>query len=71
MSRFRGNESLFANALLATPACRLATASQAVAEKLPGVDQYAVLKAAEAFEAIPRLLAESAGLNATGKGTQL
>ncbi|KAL8438983.1 hypothetical protein Efla_006928 [Eimeria flavescens] len=38
---------------------------QAVAEKLPGVDQYAVLKAAEAFEAIPRLLAESAGLNAT------
>ncbi|OEH74469.1 TCP-1 CPN60 family protein [Cyclospora cayetanensis] len=38
---------------------------QAVAEKLPGVDQYAVLKAAEAFEAIPRLLSESAGLNAT------
>ncbi|CDJ29642.1 TCP-1/cpn60 family chaperonin, putative [Eimeria mitis] len=38
---------------------------QAVAEKLPGVEQYAVLKAAEAFEAIPRLLAESAGLNAT------
>ncbi|KAL8435561.1 hypothetical protein ACSSS7_002406 [Eimeria intestinalis] len=38
---------------------------QAVAEKLPGVDQYAVLKAAEAFEAVPRLLAESAGLNAT------
>lgn len=39
---------------------------QAVAEKLPGTEQYAVLKAAEAFEAIPRLLAESAGLNATG-----
>lgn len=38
---------------------------QAVAEKLPGVDQYAVLKAAEAFEAVPRQLAESAGLNAT------
>lgn len=38
-----------------------------MAEKLPGVDQYAVLKAAEAFEAIPRLLAESAGLNATGE----
>nr|AET50754.1 hypothetical protein [Eimeria tenella] len=38
---------------------------QAVAEKLPGVNQYAVLKAAEAFEAIPRLLAESAGLSAT------
>lgn len=38
---------------------------QAVAEKLPGVDQYALLKAAEAFEAVPRQLAESAGLNAT------
>ncbi|CDJ52727.1 TCP-1/cpn60 family chaperonin, putative [Eimeria brunetti] len=38
---------------------------QAVAEKLPGVEQYAVLKAAEAFESIPRILAESAGLNAT------
>lgn len=38
---------------------------QVVAEKLPGVEQYAVLKAAEAFEAIPRILAESAGLNAT------
>ena len=45
----------------------VAIVRQAVAEMLPGVDQYAVLKAAEAFEAIPRLLAESAGLNATGK----
>lgn len=39
---------------------------QASAEKLPGVEQYAVLKAAEAFETIPRILAETAGLNATG-----
>ncbi|CDI77543.1 TCP-1/cpn60 family chaperonin, putative [Eimeria praecox] len=43
----------------------LARKLQAAAEKVPGVEQHAIMKAAEAFEAIPRLLAESAGLNAT------
>ncbi|GAB7327865.1 hypothetical protein MBLNU13_g11654t1 [Cladosporium sp. NU13] len=37
----------------------------AVAEKTPGLSQYAIKKYAEAFEVIPRTLAESAGLDAT------
>lgn len=36
-----------------------------VAEKTPGLSQYAIKKYAEAFEVIPRTLAESAGLDAT------
>ena len=38
---------------------------QAFGEKTPGLPQYAIKKYAEAFEVIPRTLAESAGLNAT------
>jgi T-complex protein 1 subunit theta len=37
----------------------------AVAEKTAGLSQYAIKKYAEAFEVIPRTLAESAGLDAT------
>lgn len=37
----------------------------AFAEKTPGLPQYAIRKYAEAFEVIPRTLAESAGLDAT------
>ena len=37
----------------------------AAADKTPGLAQYAVRKYAEAFEVVPRLLAESAGLDAT------
>lgn len=37
----------------------------AIAEKTPGLSQYAIKKYAEAFEVIPRTLAESAGLDAT------
>lgn len=37
----------------------------AVADKTPGLAQYAIRKYAEAFEVVPRLLAESAGLDAT------
>lgn len=36
-----------------------------IADKTPGLPQYAIRKYAEAFEVIPRTLAESAGLNAT------
>ena len=35
------------------------------ADKTPGLPQYAIRKYAEAFEVIPRTLADSAGLNAT------
>ncbi|EAS37092.3 T-complex protein 1, theta subunit [Coccidioides immitis RS] len=35
------------------------------ADRTPGLAQYAIRKYAEAFEVIPRTLAESAGLNAT------
>ncbi|GAM88887.1 hypothetical protein ANO11243_069210 [Dothideomycetidae sp. 11243] len=35
------------------------------ADRTPGLAQYAVRKYAEAFEVVPRLLAESAGLDAT------
>jgi T-complex protein 1 subunit theta len=35
------------------------------ADKTPGLPQYAIRKFAEAFEVIPRTLAESAGLDAT------
>ena len=37
----------------------------AFADRTPGLPQYAIRKYAEAFEVIPRTLAESAGLNAT------
>lgn len=37
----------------------------AIAERTPGLSQYAIQKYAEAFEVIPRTLAESAGLDAT------
>ncbi|KAK2735698.1 T-complex protein 1 subunit theta [Myotisia sp. PD_48] len=37
----------------------------AFADRSPGLSQYAIRKYAEAFEVIPRTLAESAGLNAT------
>jgi T-complex protein 1 subunit theta len=37
----------------------------AFADKTPGLAQYAIRKYAEAFEVIPRTLAESAGLDAT------
>ncbi|PGH29317.1 T-complex protein 1, theta subunit [[Emmonsia] crescens] len=37
----------------------------AIADKTPGLPQYAIRKYAEAFEVIPRTLAESAGLDAT------
>ncbi|ODH52931.1 T-complex protein 1, theta subunit [Paracoccidioides brasiliensis] len=36
-----------------------------IADKTPGLPQYAIRKYAEAFEVIPRTLAESAGLDAT------
>ncbi|KAF2497922.1 t-complex protein-like protein 1 [Lophium mytilinum] len=36
-----------------------------VAEKTPGLSQYSIKKFGEAFEVIPRTLAESAGLDAT------
>ncbi|KAK6429462.1 T-complex protein 1 subunit theta [Oleoguttula sp. CCFEE 5521] len=37
----------------------------AIGDKTPGLSQYAIKKYAEAFEVIPRTLAESAGLDAT------
>jgi T-complex protein 1 subunit theta len=37
----------------------------AVADKTPGLSQHAIRKFAEAFEVVPRTLAESAGLDAT------
>ena len=37
----------------------------AYGEKTPGLPQYSIKKYAEAFEVIPRTLAESAGLDAT------
>jgi len=37
----------------------------ALADKTPGLSQYAIRKYGEAFEVIPRTLAESAGLDAT------
>ena len=38
---------------------------QAVGEKTQGLPQYSIKKYAEAFEVVPRTLAESAGLDAT------
>jgi T-complex protein 1 subunit theta len=38
---------------------------QAFADKTPGLAQYSIRKFGEAFEVIPRTLAESAGLDAT------
>ncbi|EMD92771.1 hypothetical protein COCC4DRAFT_139268 [Bipolaris maydis ATCC 48331] len=38
---------------------------KAIADKTPGLAQYSIRKYAEAFEVIPRTLAESAGLDAT------
>lgn len=43
----------------------LAERISAFADKTPGLAQYAIKKYAEAFEVIPRTLAESAGLDAT------
>ncbi|KAL2912224.1 T-complex protein 1 subunit theta [Polyrhizophydium stewartii] len=43
----------------------LARALQAVAEKTPGLNQYAIQKFAQAFEVIPRTLSENAGLDST------
>ena len=37
----------------------------AYGEKTPGLSQYAIRKYGEAFEVVPRTLAESAGLDAT------
>ena len=44
---------------------QLAERITAFGDKTPGLPQYAIKKYAEAFEVIPRTLAESAGLNAT------
>jgi T-complex protein 1 subunit theta len=44
---------------------QLAERISAFADKTPGLPQYAIRKYAEAFEVIPRTLAESAGLDAT------
>ncbi|KAF1812522.1 t-complex protein-like protein 1 [Eremomyces bilateralis CBS 781.70] len=44
---------------------QLAERIGAIGEKTPGLAQYAIKKYAEAFEVIPRTLAESAGLDAT------
>ncbi|OKL59101.1 hypothetical protein UA08_05902 [Talaromyces atroroseus] len=44
---------------------QLAERISAYADKTPGLPQYAIKKYAEAFEVIPRTLAESAGLDAT------
>jgi T-complex protein 1 subunit theta len=44
---------------------QLAERISAFADKTPGLLQYAIRKYAEAFEVIPRTLAESAGLDAT------
>ncbi|KAF2638579.1 t-complex protein-like protein 1 [Massarina eburnea CBS 473.64] len=38
---------------------------KAIADKTPGLSQYSIRKYGEAFEVIPRTLAESAGLDAT------
>ncbi|KYK57761.1 T-complex protein 1, theta subunit [Drechmeria coniospora] len=44
---------------------QLSTRIQAQGEKTPGLSQYAIKKYGEAFEVIPRTLAESCGLDAT------
>lgn len=44
---------------------QLAERISAFADKTPGLSQYAIKKYAEAFEVVPRTLAESAGLDAT------
>ncbi|KUL85789.1 hypothetical protein ZTR_07351 [Talaromyces verruculosus] len=44
---------------------QLAERISAFADKTPGLAQYAIKKYAEAFEVVPRTLAESAGLDAT------
>lgn len=38
---------------------------KALGDRTPGQDQYAIKKYAEAFEVVPRILAENAGLDAT------
>ncbi|KAJ3194857.1 T-complex protein 1 subunit theta [Irineochytrium annulatum] len=43
----------------------LARRLQAVGEKTPGLNQYAIKKFAEAFEVVPRTLAENAGIDST------
>lgn len=44
---------------------QLSTKIQAHADKTPGLSQYAIKKYGEAFEVIPRTIAESCGLDAT------
>lgn len=48
-------------------ACEISLAAKlaAFADAEPGLEQYAIRKYAEAFEVVPRTLAENAGLNAT------
>jgi len=43
----------------------LSTRIQAFGDSTPGLSQYAIKKYGEAFEAIPRTLAENAGLKST------
>jgi len=49
----------------------LARQIKALGDKTPGEDQYAIKKFAEAFEVVPRTLAENAGLDATSVITNL
>ncbi|PHH69319.1 hypothetical protein CDD80_6830 [Ophiocordyceps camponoti-rufipedis] len=44
---------------------QLSARIQALADKTPGLSQYAIKKYGEAFEVVPRTLAESCGLDAT------
>ncbi|KAI0887085.1 T-complex protein 1 [Annulohypoxylon maeteangense] len=44
---------------------QLVSRIQAIAEKTPGLPQYSIRKYGEAFEVVPRTIAESAGLDAT------
>ena len=50
---------------------RMASHLNALAEKTPGLEQYAIKKYAEAFETIPRTLAENAGQDTTSTVSDL
>ena len=50
---------------------RLASHLNALAAKTPGLEQYAIKKYAEAFETIPRTLAENAGQDTTSTVSDL
>jgi len=54
-------------------ACEIGLANHlnALAEKTPGLEQYAIKKYAEAFETIPRTLAENAGQDTTSTVSDL